>query len=237
MADAIFWRSVNLQAEKVPPQIVDSSSSVSVNTNYINILGINTFYREANPPEGVTSSGEVAVLLHGMAFKSETWLNLRTIHLLAAMGHRIIAIDLPGYGETKDKLPDVTEPGVFLQSFMAELKANHPILVSPSMSGRFSLPYIIQNPEDLSGYVPVAPINSKTIISVAAKLTIPTLIIYGENDHNLGFQSRDNLINIPTSQAVVIPKANHPAYLDNPDMFHELLYNFIKQVHAHKETA
>lgn len=58
--------------------------------------GTNTFYREAHPPEGVPSSGEVVVLLHGAAFKSETWLKLNTINLLAAMGHRVVAIDLPG---------------------------------------------------------------------------------------------------------------------------------------------
>ena len=38
----------------------------------------------------------MVVLLHGAAFKSETWLNLGTINILAAMGHHVIALDLPG---------------------------------------------------------------------------------------------------------------------------------------------
>lgn len=63
--------------------------------------GSNTFYREALPPEGITSSGEVVVLLHGAAFQSKTWLDLNTINLLAAMGHRVIAIDLPGGDMTR----------------------------------------------------------------------------------------------------------------------------------------
>ena len=63
---------------------------------------------------------------------------------------------------------------------------------------------------------------------------VPTLIIYGEKDTGLGHASRDDLSNIPTSQAVELPEARHPAYLDQPDMFHTLLYNFIKQVHAHR---
>ncbi|XP_068218350.1 putative protein-lysine deacylase ABHD14B isoform X2 [Palaemon carinicauda] len=237
MADASFWRSLNLQAEKIPQQVLDSKSSVTVNTNHINIMGTNTFYREANPPSGVTSSGEVVVLLHGMAFKSETWLNLGTINILAAMGHRVIAIDLPGFGETKDRLTQSADKADYLQSFITGLKADRPILVSPSMSGGFSFPFILKHPEGLSGFVPVAPVSSNTVVPVAGDLTIPTLIIYGEKDHNLGISSRDDLLKIPTSQAVMIPQGSHPAYLDNPAMFHELLYNFIKQVHAHKAVA
>ncbi|KAK7076757.1 Protein abhd14b [Halocaridina rubra] len=234
MADPKFWQTVNLQAEKIPKEVTDSLTKVTVNTNYINIMGTSTFYREANPPAGITSSGEVAVLLHGMAFKSETWLDLKTIHMLAAMGHRVIAIDLPGFGETNSKLSDSTEPGVYLNSFMTELKADHPVVVSPSMSGRFSFSYILKYPDGLGGFVPVAPVDSEKIVSIAKNISIPTMIIIGEKDNNLGIKSRSDLLHIPTSQSVTIPKGSHPAYLDNPGMFHQLLYNFIKQVHNHR---
>ncbi|KAG0719498.1 Protein ABHD14A [Chionoecetes opilio] len=66
---------------------------------------------------------------------------------------------------------------------------------------------------------------------------VPTLIIYGEKDTGLGHSSRDDLSNIPTSQAVELPGARHPAYLDQPKMFHTLLYNFIRQVHAHRAVV
>ncbi len=36
------------------------------------------------------------LLLHGMAFTSKNWLDIKTIPLLAAMGYHVIAIDLPG---------------------------------------------------------------------------------------------------------------------------------------------
>lgn len=63
---------------------------------------------------------------------------------------------------------------------------------------------------------------------------VPTLIIYGEKDKGLGYASRDDLSKIPTSQAVELAGAKHPAYLDQPHLFHTLLYNFIKQVHIHR---
>ena len=36
------------------------------------------------------------LFLHGMAFTSKNWVDLQSLQLLAALGHRAIAIDLPG---------------------------------------------------------------------------------------------------------------------------------------------
>lgn len=198
-------------------------------------MGANTFYREAKPPAGVEASGEVVVLLHGAAFKSANWLELNTINLLAGMGHRVIAVDLPGYGESKNAA--VQDKAEYLRSLLVQLDANKPIMVSPSMSGGFSIPFFIQNPEGLAGFVPVAPVGTGRNKLNYPNLQVPTLIIYGEKDTGLGHTSRNDLSNIPTSQAVELPGAKHPAYLDQPQMFHTLLYNFIKQVHAHRAVV
>ncbi|XP_063888717.1 putative protein-lysine deacylase ABHD14B isoform X2 [Scylla paramamosain] len=235
MADPSFWHTFDFQSESIPPAVVDAASKVTVITNNINIMGANTFYREAKPPAEVEPSGEVVLLLHGAAFKSAKWVELNTINLLAGMGHRVIAVDLPGYGESKQAT--VEDKAGYLLSLLTHLDANKPILVSPSMSGRFSIPFITQNPESLSGYVPVAPIDTKKGKAKYRELQVPTLIIYGEKDTGLGHLSRDDLSNIPTSQAVELPGARHPAYLDQTNIFHTLLYNFIKQVHAHRAVV
>ncbi|XP_045601933.1 putative protein-lysine deacylase ABHD14B [Procambarus clarkii] len=235
MAEPSFWRNFDFQSEQIPSQVTDAAPRVKVTNSTINIMGSNTFYREALPPEGVSSSGEVVVLLHGAAFQSKTWLDLNTINLLAAMGHHVIAIDLPGFGESKSV--DPSDPADYLHTFMSTKKVSKPILVSPSMSGRFSIPFIMKYPQDVGGYVPVAPVGTNKIVDRAPELKIPTLIIYGEKDQKLGHTSRNDLLNIPSSQHVEIPGARHPAYLDNPDLFHTLLYNFIKQVHAHRAAA
>ena len=51
------------------------------------------FYREAGPVNG---EKETVLLLHGKAFSSATWAQLDTIQILAAAGHRALAVDLPG---------------------------------------------------------------------------------------------------------------------------------------------
>ena len=42
---------------------------------------------------------------------------------------------------------------------IAGLSTKTLILVSPSMSGRFSIPFIMNSPENVAGYIPVAPIT------------------------------------------------------------------------------
>ena len=54
------------------------------------------FYRKASPPSNVKPSGQSILLLHGKSFKSETWQNLGTMHLMAGIDHVVVAVDLPG---------------------------------------------------------------------------------------------------------------------------------------------
>jgi len=44
----------------------------------------------------VESSGQILFLLHGAAFTSKTWaVQVPTIQTMAALGHKVFAIDLP----------------------------------------------------------------------------------------------------------------------------------------------
>jgi len=56
---------------------------------------LSIFYQTASGAAQVSKS-PVVVLLHGASSSSEVWIKLRTMHLIAAMGYRAIAVDLPG---------------------------------------------------------------------------------------------------------------------------------------------
>ena len=58
------------------------------------------YYQRAGPVEGTGAGagerGLTVLLLHGMRFSSATWVELGTLHVLAALGYTAVAIDLPG---------------------------------------------------------------------------------------------------------------------------------------------
>lgn len=106
---------------------------------------------------------------------------------------------------------------------------NPPVIISPSMSGSFSVPLLLRKPSLFAGYVPVAPgiALSYSSSEFAAVNNVPTLIIYGEKDQ-MGRKASELLANIPGSTTLMIPGASHPAYLDNPQLFHDRLIEFLK---------
>lgn len=144
------------------------------------------------------------LLLHGQAFSSGTWQALGTLALLAAEGHRAVAIDLPGRSESAGAVPHLqagTRPpqrargalplhlspasslpspppgygdsppagsvatqrgrAAFLRHVVQRLGLRRPVLVSPSMSGRFALPFLLAHGRQLAGFVPIAPVGTR----------------------------------------------------------------------------
>lgn len=52
------------------------------------------FYRQSEPTSGDVRMS--VLLLHGIRFSSENWLNIGTLETLAKAGCRAVAVDLPG---------------------------------------------------------------------------------------------------------------------------------------------
>jgi len=169
--------------------------------------------------------GEAVLLLHGAAFRSETWLDLGTLEVLAAGGRRVVAVDLPGYGEST---PTEATPVAFLLALLGALDIERAVIVSPSMSGCTSLPFVLEHPERVAGYVPVAP---ACLDRVQGTITVPTLVLWGQNDRVLPPEKAARLLELaPGAETVILPDASHPCYLDQPERFHELVSAFVARV-------
>ena len=52
-------------------------------------------YKETLPPSGRSVDHSV-FFLHGSSFSSKTWEDIKTLQLVAAMGYRAVAVDIPG---------------------------------------------------------------------------------------------------------------------------------------------
>ncbi|XP_041748705.1 protein ABHD14B isoform X2 [Coregonus clupeaformis] len=160
------------------------------------------FYRQAEP-----ATGEVhlsVLLLHGIRFSSENWLNIGTLETLAKAGYRAVAIDLPGLGQSKSA-------------------------VAPSAVGELAPGGFLKQHEALvRAYIPVAPIcTEKFTAEQYSSIQTPSLIVYGDQDAQLGEVSLNNLRSLANHKVVVMKGAGHPCYLDDPATWHRALIDFL----------
>ncbi|XP_018419869.1 PREDICTED: protein ABHD14A-like [Nanorana parkeri] len=185
-----------------------------------------TFYREAVPRRGGGDSEKAVLLLHGRSFTSKTWEDLGTLQILSEHGYRAVAVDLPGYGQSLQSQPMSSEKGRtdYLLHIMESLGTRQPVLISPSMSGLFSLPLLLQHPDRLRGFVPIAPVGTKSFKPQQyQQIQVPTLIVYGTLDTNLGSQSLESLQILPNHTLSPLKEAGHACYMDRPEEFHSSL--------------
>ncbi|NWH86812.1 ABHEA protein, partial [Aegithalos caudatus] len=139
---------------------------------------------------------------------------------------------IPGYGDSPPVEMAVTAEGrrTFLERVFQELGMQTPVLVSPSMSGRFSLPFLLAHEDRLAGFVPIAPVGTKDYTAEQyRRVQTPTLILYGDRDTGLAPQALQNLQHLPEHRVAVLPGAGHACYLDKPEAFHQALLGFLHQ--------
>ncbi len=174
------------------------------------------------------AGGTTFVLLHGARFSAETWRELGTLEVLARRGFCVVAVDLPGYGESP--AAELADEEILPALFDA-LGIEKPIVVSPSMSGRAALPIVAGRPELLSGFVAVAPVGIRDHVAGLEGSTLPTLAVWGSEDRVVPLEVGEDLVaRLADAELVVLEGAQHPSYLDDPDRFHEALLAFAERV-------
>ena len=169
--------------------------------------------------------GAPILFLHGARFSSETWRELGTLELLARRGYRVLALDLPGFGESEDSS---IAPDRLLAAVLPLISPRPAVIVSPSMSGRFSLPLVVDHPSYLAGFVPIAPVDVPAHLDGLRDSAVPTLIFWGEKDRVIPLRQAESLARaMRNSRKVILADAQHPCYLDQPIEFHRELLQFL----------
>ncbi|XP_067036861.1 putative protein-lysine deacylase ABHD14B [Acropora muricata] len=194
---------------------------------------MNTFYREARPK--TFSKENLSVLfLHDSGFSSATWINIGTFQILAEAGYRVVAVDLPGQGNSRDvNIPYSRDDRyAYMDSLLAALNLHLPVVVAPSKAGQYAVPILMKYPAVLRGLVVIVPSEtSHYFITDYEKLTVPLLVMFGEKDDSILIESSlDNLFHAPYRKVYMIRNATRACYVDHPPTFHKLLLRFLLQV-------
>jgi len=184
------------------------------------ISGARVHFLEAGPGDG-----PAVLLLHGAAFRASTWQELGTLELLARAGFRAVALDLPGFGDSE---ASIVAPPDFLPLVLDELSLARPVVVSPSLSGGFSLPLVARHAGRLRGFVAVAPVQIERWIDALDGSALPTLCLWGGDDRIVPESQADLLCErMAAARKVVLADAGHACYMNQPARFHELLLEFL----------
>jgi abhydrolase domain-containing protein 14 len=174
------------------------------------------------------SDGTV-LFLHGASFTADVWSESGIAAAVADAGIRSVAVDLPGYGRTGATSMTRAE---FLEALLEAVTPEGAVVVSPSMSGSFSLDLIASgNGRLVDGFVPVAPVGISRFVLGDGVEAPPTLIVWGSEDDLIDVSEATVLAGkLPGSRIEIIEGAGHAAYLHDPTGFADLLSGFVEGV-------
>ena len=172
------------------------------------------------------------ILLHGMSFTSNNWIQLNAFQSFANAGFNVYAPDYPGFGKSEGNPEyqldsNFSNGSKFILDFTEELKLSKSNIIGPSMGGGIVLRTLIDYDIISSGIV-IAPAGIQQMIKDLHKIKVPLLILWGEKDQVINKENAKLLHNaVPKSTLVMVPDAGHALYLEKPNIFYSEVMKFI----------
>jgi abhydrolase domain-containing protein 14 len=215
-----------------------SKNQGEINEQFITVDGLR-FRVRASPDLGSSTSKLTVVLFHGFSFSLGDWEKTGTLNELKSHSLPYLAVDLPRGKATKSQRKEMAEMKNYVpvlenlfRSAGIDLSRSKLIIVGPSMGGAFALTYALEKPDQVSGLVLIAPSLAGIDRDRLEDLNIPVLLVWGEKDTVFPLEEKGRELKqiLPQAKLLIIKGARHPAYLDRPEEFHELLIDFIDEV-------
>lgn len=179
-------------------------------------------------------AGKPLVLLHGYSFNSDDWFKAGVAQELARK-YAVYAIDMPYGAKSKSGRTRLSAKGYaeFLRKILDSLSLGEPVVVGPSMSGEVLLWYLALGFPAAAGVV-VGPVglSNEELARLAPGARAPLLAIWGEEDKISPPREAAPALKrlFPRAEVAIIPGAGHPAYLDKPSEFLEILLSFLGKI-------
>ena len=219
---------------ELPESLIHKSCYVGVKKKRLTVSmedkAIDVYFHEA-APYNLKADAPSILFLHGAAFTSQIWDDIGTLTLLGAMGWRAVAIDLPEYGYTRGGM--VRDTALFLDLVIQGMDMECPVLVSPSISGQYSIPFLLKHNRNIHqrirAFISIAPANTEQLLvdKRTKDILIPSFTLYGSKDETDGGSAARNMVEIPNQMAYRISEAGHACYVNESDQWHLLLYNLL----------
>jgi len=126
--------------------------------------GENIYYIDEN-----TAGSPVILLLHGLGVNSRSW--QLQIPAFAGAGYRILAPDLPGFGQScKSRFSSIPQVAFQISALLDSLNVTHAIVCGISMGGILALQLALDHPELASRLILV---NSMAKLSIRNPMLWP----------------------------------------------------------------
>ena len=190
--------------------------SQKITSKYVKVEETQLHYLEAG-------KGEAVLCLHGFPTSAYLW---RNIMPKVAETHRIIALDLPGFGKS-DKPPAASYSlnyyAKILTAFLDELGIEKIHLGVHDLGGPIGMLWAVRNRDHI---LSISLFNTL----VYPKFSVPIRIIYGSKDRILPKVARTMARiqeDLPQAQSTALPNCGHFLQEDEPENIAKLLSAFL----------
>ena len=169
------------------------------------------------------------ILLHGYSFNSKVWEDMDLPMALNRLGLSVIALDVPGFPQSSNKLVMNESELVSLIGAFAERIEGMVFVLGASASAHAVLKFAEGRGDAVSGAIVVGPASVRGIS--AEKIKARVLAIWGEEDDvSPPYKSEDAIRAIKGSKMSIIKGAKHACYLNQPKTFIKMVSDFISSV-------
>ncbi len=177
--------------------------------------------------------GPSVVLLHGYMYTSDVWNDIGLLRMLEQKSIPFKAIDMP-YGCKSECIPRSNNPDQNAD-ILASIASDDAVIIGASLGGYIALKHCVAH--SAGGLMLIAPVMGlqAELVSRYHEITTPICLIYGESDNVVYRDEIKRLAKFLGTAPKIYEKAQHAAYIDQPELFKKDVTDFYGGLYPKQE--